>query len=97
MAEDINIGKILKNAIEYNEELINSNHILSNITVREVLALSDETNTLKIFTSSSDIFNLNNSTWQQISTNDEDGFSIFVSTINETVKLLIDETVVEII
>lgn len=97
MTEKINISEILSNAIIQNDQLITSNHILSDISVSEVLSLTDEKNTLKIYTSSSDVFNLDNNIWNQISSNNEEGFSTYVSTVDESIKILIDETVVEII
>lgn len=96
MNKELNIGSIIKNALEYSEKVVSSEHILSNISALEVLSLSDETNILKIVTSSNDTFNLDESSWKQISSNNEDGLSTYVSTSNSSIQLLIDETVVGI-
>lgn len=98
MEQELNLGTILSNAVEQstiNEPKIE--HILSNISPLEVLSLSDEDNTLKILTSQNDIFNLENSNWKQMSSNDGEGFSTYISLGDESVKLLVDETRVEFI
>ncbi|MCP4969928.1 MAG: hypothetical protein GY932_04940 [Arcobacter sp.] len=89
------IKNILENASNLNNSEIKTSHILSNISYEEVLALSDENNTLKIFTSSNDTFSLDQTSWKQVSPNDDEGYSTFVSTSDETIKLLIDETIVD--
>lgn len=96
MKEELNLSNILKNAINQ-EEQIPTEHILSNISLSEVLSLSDETNTLKIQTSSNDTFSLDLSSWKKISSNNEEGLATFVSFTDETVKILIDENVVNTI
>ena len=95
--ETTDIKNILENASNLNNSEIKSSHILSNISYEEVLALCDENHTLKIFTSSNDIFSLDQTSWKQVSSNDSEGYSTFVSTSDETIKLLIDETIVETI
>lgn len=97
MGEEFNIKTILKNAIEIN----NTNpskveHILSNISPEEVLHLSED-NTLKVLTNSNDIFNLENNLWKQTFSNDNNGFSTYVSISDESIKILIDENHVEFI
>ena len=96
MAE-LNLENILTNAIDASENSAKTEHILSNISLPEVLTLCDENNTLKIFTSQDDVFNLDNNNWNKISTNNEDGFATYVSSIDETVKLLVDERNVDLI
>lgn len=94
---DLNLENILRNAIEASGKSIKTEHILSNISFSEVLTLCDENNTLKIFTSEHDIFNLDNSAWNKVSSNNEEGFATFTSEIDETIKLLIDERNVDFI
>lgn len=102
MHEELNVGEIIQNAITVNEQA-NLKHVLSGIDANEVLVLTDETNTLRIYTQESDILNLslsNDSTdtigeWKQLTPNDSDDFATYVSTSDETIKLLIDENVVE--
>lgn len=102
MQEELSIGSIIQNAIAANEE-VNSKHILSGIDANEVLVLTDETNTLRVYTQENDIISLSLSNeetnnigeWKQISSNNIDDFSTYVSTTDETIKLLIDENVVE--
>lgn len=93
MTEELNLGNILKNAI-VQEQKVSTEHILSNISLSDVLSLSDETNTLKIETSSNDIFSLDLTSWKKVSSNDEEGLATFTSLSNESVKILIDENIV---
>lgn len=93
MTEELNLGNILKNAIAQ-EQQVSTEHILSNISLSDVLSLSDETNTLKIETSSNDIFSLDLTSWKKVSSNDEEGLATFTSLSNESVKILIDENIV---
>lgn len=98
MEQNIDIKTILANAIKQNEEQTpSSKHILSDISTKDALLLADETSTLKIFTSSDDIFTLSHSEWIKSASNDEDGFATYSSTIDDKITLLIDESVVDII
>ena len=98
--EDLNLGNLLTNVIKNSENIEEKNtHIMSNISSSEVLAMSDDSHTLKIFTEENDIVNLNlihsDAQWKQVSSNNSEGFSTYVSLADETIKLLIDETRVE--
>ncbi|QKF82685.1 hypothetical protein [Halarcobacter ebronensis] len=98
MEKNIDIKTLLSNAIsQYEEDSVCSKHILSDITTKDALLLVDETNTLKIFTNSNDIFTLSHNEWIQSSSNDEDGFATYCSTLDDKITLLIDELVVDII
>ena len=102
MQEELSIGSIIQNAIDASVQE-NPKHILSGINAQEVLVMTDESNTLKIFTQENDVINLSLSSdeshtigeWKQVLPNDSDDFATYVSTTDETIKLLIDENVVE--
>ena len=92
-----NIKNILENVSILDTNEVKTSHILSNITYDEVLILSDESNSLKITTLENDVVNLDSSEWIQASSNNSEGFAIYSSLIDESVKLFIDETRVETI
>lgn len=103
--EDINIAEILKNAIEQNDtNLYKTEHILSGIDTAQALVLADNNKTLKIHTQDNDILNLDlaksNSSlekgeWKQVSSNNDENFATYVSTVDNELKILVDETKVE--
>ncbi|WP_417334678.1 hypothetical protein [Halarcobacter sp.] len=103
--DDINIAQILENAINQNDtNLFKTEHILSGIDTSQALVLADNNKTLKIYTQNNDVLNLDlvqsdssleKGEWKQVSSNNEENFATYVSTVDNELKILVDETKVE--
>jgi len=103
--DDINIAQILENAINQNDtNLFKTEHILSGIDTSQALVLADNNKTLKIYTQNNDVLNLDlvqsdssleKGEWKQVSSNNEENFATYVSTLDNELKILVDETKVE--
>ncbi|WP_424687790.1 MAG: hypothetical protein ACNI3H_06050 [Halarcobacter ebronensis] len=103
--DDINIAQILENAINQNDtNLFKTEHILSGIDTSQALVLADNDKTLKIYTQDNDVLNLDlvqsdssleKGEWKQVSSNNEENFATYVSTVDNELKILVDETKVE--
>lgn len=103
--DDINIAEILENAINQNDtNLLKTEHILSGIDTSQASVLADNDKTLKIYTQDNDVLNLDlvqsdssleKGEWKQVSSNNEENFATYVSTVDNELKILVDETKVE--
>ena len=96
----IDLAAILYNTEVNNIEVLNSdldsNHILTNLSLDDFLSITDDNRILKIEADENDTVELDSTVWQVASAEDtrvsEEGFTTYTSTEDKYVQLLIDDT-----